>query len=160
MIIRHVLALLTGAFICSCSGKSGSENDTANDTVSTGQHTEVTATNQCFAHHARKDSAFLHLEIAGNSVSGKLSYALFEKDRNSGTIAGTITGDTIFARYTFASEGTKSIREVAFLKKETGWVEGFGEVTDSAGVMIFTDRSKLDFEKGLHFEPVECPAAP
>jgi len=159
MTIRNVLAAMTAALICSCSGKSGSENDTTSDTTAAEAPIAATATNSCFAYAARKDSAFLHLKIDGDSVSGKLTYALFEKDANSGTIAGKTTGDTIFARYTFASEGTKSTREVAFLKKGNGWTEGFGEVKDSAGTMIFKDRSKLNFEKGLFFEPVECTAA-
>ncbi len=158
MTVRNTLALLTSAFMCSCSGNSGSDS-TSSDTSSVQQETAMPAI-QCFAYQAQKDSAFLHLEINSGIVSGKLSYVLLEKDRNDGTIAGTMSGDTIFARYTFSSEGSQSVREVAFLKSGNDWVEGFGDAKDSAGVMIFTNRSGLDFEKGLHFKPVECPAAP
>ncbi len=158
MTIRNAFAFLAAAFICSCSGKSGSENAAAEDTTSQESTTVASATLQCFVYQSRKDSASLNLEITGEKVSGKLSYALFEKDRNTGTFVGTITGDTILARYTFASEGSESVREVAFLKKGERWVEGFGEVKDSAGVMIFANRSKLDFQKGLDFKPAECPS--
>ncbi|SDE99037.1 hypothetical protein SAMN04487996_108139 [Dyadobacter soli] len=159
MTIRNTLALFAAVFICSCSGKSGSENNASDDTSSIKSTIAIGPTNQCFAYQVRKDSAFLNLEIAGQRVSGKLSYAIFEKDRNEGKLSGTMSGDTIFAHYTFASEGTQSVREVVFLKTGQNWVEGFGDVKDSAGVMIFSDRSKLDFKKGLSFKPVECPSA-
>ncbi|WP_342087009.1 hypothetical protein [Dyadobacter sp. OTU695] len=160
MTAPSLLISLTATLICACSGKTGSEDNAIDSTISIEQTTQVPATNNCFAHQTQKDSAFLNLEIADSTVSGKLSYAFFEKDRNDGTITGTIAADRIFAHYTFTSEGTQSAREVVFRKKGEGWVEGFGEMKDSAGVMIFKDRSKLDFEKGLYFEPVKCPAKP
>lgn len=65
-----------------------------------------------------KDSIFLQLHIDNNIVNGDLEYKRFEKDRNKGTIKGMFRGDTLFADYTFMSEGVMSVREVMFLKKE------------------------------------------
>lgn len=158
-IIRNVLALLTAAFICSCSGESCSSDGQAADTTADGVPANFEISD-CYAYQAAKDSAFLRIDILEDDMAvGKLSYALFEKDRNEGDFVGTIQGDKIFAHYTFNAEG-KSVREVAFRKAGDGWVEGFGEVKDSAGVMIFKNRAKVDFQKGLHFAPVKCKPAP
>ena len=157
MLTRNLLTALSAAMICSCSGNPGSQPTTVVD--STLDEPAANAISECFAYYSRKDTALLQLSISGNRIAGKLSYALFEKDRNNGTLAGTISGDTIMARYTFASEGTESVREVAFLKKGSDWIEGSGEVLDSSGVVIFSNRSKLRFDRGMKFEPAECPPA-
>jgi hypothetical protein len=113
---------------------------------------------ECFAYLSNKDSAFLHMNVEPDGiVTGDLEYKLFEKDQNRGRIEGKVNGDTLLANYKFMSEGTESTREIAFLKKEGSWVEGFGPVQEKDGAMQFSDRSKLDFSKGLVFKNAECP---
>ncbi|WP_439557805.1 lipocalin family protein [Dyadobacter sp.] len=112
---------------------------------------------ECFVYKSRKDSAFLHVNVADSIVTGELFYAFYEKDRNQGKIDGVMRGDTIYAKYTFVSEGTESTREVVFLKKGPQWIEGFGEVEDRDGSMVFKDRSKLKFRRGLAFKGIRCP---
>ncbi|GGM79783.1 hypothetical protein GCM10010967_09440 [Dyadobacter beijingensis] len=132
---------------------AGGQADTTDDGIPAG-----VGNSDCYVYQTKGDSAFLRIDTGKDDrVAGELSYDFHEKDRNRGQFTGTLNGDTILARYTFQAEGSESIREVVFLKKGSGWVEGFGEVKDSAGVTLFKDRSKLDFEKGLHFEPSECP---
>lgn len=114
---------------------------------------------ECFVYKMKKDSAFMHINVADSIVTGELAYAFFEKDRNLGRIEGKMIGDTLLVQYTFVSEGTESTREAAFLKKGSGWVQGFGEVKDTAGLMVFKDRSKLRFKRGLFFKGVKCPPA-
>jgi hypothetical protein len=160
MTIRTVLMPLAVACLFACSGKPGSGDSQTADTSSNASLPSAVAFSECYVYETAKDSASLRIDIAEDQMAvGELSYSLFEKDRNRGKIMGVISGDTLVARYTFTAEGQESVREVVFLKKGSGWVEGFGEVKDSAGVMIFSDRSKLDFEKGMHFEPVECAGA-
>lgn len=155
MTIRQMLSLVTIASLLSCSGKTGSEEDKlAESATDTSQASPEIG---CFVYQMQKDSALLHLETAGRGVTGKLSYHLYEKDSNTGTLAGIMEGDTFIARYTFTSEGRESIREVAFLKTGSGWVEGFGDVKDSAGIALFKNRSTLNCEKGLRFDRVDCP---
>ena len=112
----------------------------------------------CYAYTTEKDSAFLHIDITSDSiVTGNLEYKLFEKDRNRGEIDGKLYGDTLLAKYKFMSEGVESTREVAFVKKDGNWVEGFGPAEEKNGSMQFSDRSKLDFAKGLVFKTADCP---
>lgn len=154
--IQKLLPFLLAPCFLACSGRSGSTE--VADTAATEQ--APSARRECFTYQMQKDTAWLHLNTDGNSVTGELSYALFEKDKNSGRVAGEMRGDTLVADYTFMSEGVESVREVVFLKKDGGWTEGFGEVTDAAGKMAFKDRSKLDFAKGMHFRPTDCAGLP
>lgn len=112
---------------------------------------------ECFVYKVKKDSAFMHINVADSIVTGELVYAFFEKDKNQGKINGVMRGDTLLANYTFVAEGTESTREVVFLKKGTGWLEGFGSVVDENGQMVFKDRSRLNFKKGLNFKGIKCP---
>jgi hypothetical protein len=112
---------------------------------------------ECFAYKMKKDSAFMHINVADSIVTGELMYWFHEKDKNQGKIDGVMRGDTLLVKYTFVAEGTESTRESAFLKKGSGWVEGFGEVIDENGVMVFKNRSKLSFRKGLNFKGIKCP---
>jgi hypothetical protein len=112
---------------------------------------------ECFVYKMKKDSAFMHINVADSIVTGELVYSFFQKDKNRGKISGMMRGDTLLASYTFVAEGTESTREVAFLKKGTGWLQGFGEVVDQKDGVIFKDRSKLNFRKGLNFKGIKCP---
>ena len=89
-------------------------------------------------------------------MNGTLSYNLFEKDKNNGTITGIVKGDTIIADYTFQSEGTTSTREVVWLKKNDDLVEGFGDTEELKGKMKFKNTSNLRFDQSMVFKPIVC----
>jgi hypothetical protein len=83
-------------------------------------------------------------------------YNLFGKDSNTGTIQGQIKGDTIFAEYTFLSEGRESVREIALLRKGNTLVEGYGEVKPVGNKMVFTSTSTLNFGNGVKLSKTNC----
>ncbi len=99
---------------------------------------------------------FLHLKISDNIVTGDLTYNLFQKDNNKGTLQGTMKGDTLIAEYKFLSEGTESIREVAFLKKENDFVEGYGDVDEINGKVRFKNTGALNFSNNVLLKNIEC----
>ncbi|MCF2488356.1 hypothetical protein [Dyadobacter sp. CY347] len=145
----HLIIALTCIF-ASCTKKE-SETTSTNETA-------AQPSSECYAYATGKDSAFLHVDVTSDSiVTGELEYTLFEKDKNQGKIEGKINGDTLLASYKFMSEGVESTREVVFLKKDGDWVEGFGPVEEKDGSVMFSDRSKLDFTKGLTFKNAGCP---
>lgn len=114
---------------------------------------------QCFAFV--NDSSTVELSFNVNShqeVNGKLSYKLYGKDKNEGTIIGNIKGDTLIADYTFMSEGVSSIREVAFLQKDATYIEGYGDVAEANGKVVFKDKKKLKFIPKMILTKVECKA--
>jgi hypothetical protein len=119
---------------------------------------EETVSEECYSTIIKKDTISMSLNVKGNLIaSGKLSYKFFEKDKNEGTLVGEIKGDTLFAEYTFMSEGVSSIREVAFLKKGNTYVEGYGDVVDdNKGKVTFKDAKQLKFEGNIVLSKVDC----
>jgi hypothetical protein len=112
---------------------------------------------QCFAYRTETDTVRLTLQTTQPTVTGQLAYRYFEKDRNQGTISGTMHGDTLLADYTFQSEGRQSVRQVAFLRRDIGFVEGYGPVAERAGKMAFTSPRTLHFDAKYTLLPVACP---
>lgn len=111
----------------------------------------------CYTFATKKDTAFMHINVTDDIVSGDLEYQFFEKDSNKGTIKGKMIGDTLIADYTFLSEGTTSIREVVMIKKDNDFIEGFGDVQELDKKVSFLNRAKLSFKNGLTFKKTNCP---
>ncbi|RYZ49481.1 MAG: hypothetical protein EOP49_16180 [Sphingobacteriales bacterium] len=110
----------------------------------------------CYMFINEKDTVCLKLEGTGKNVTGKLLYQYFAKDKNTGSLKGEMTGDTLWAKYTFMSEGQTSDRELVFLRKGEDFVEGFGKLNDSTGEPDFSDRSALHFESKMVLKKVDC----
>lgn len=118
---------------------------------------EKPAVEECYKGILKEDTIAMTLVIKDNEITdGQLSYHLFEKDKNDGTLKGQIKGDTIFADYTFMSEGKQSVREVAFLKEGDAYIEGYGEVKEVNGKMIFVDPKQLKFDSKTILSKSEC----
>lgn len=140
--------LLTAA----CTTEKSDQTDTTQKSVAT----EVVETQACYSSVMGQDTMLLRVENLGGNVTGNLSYNFYEKDDNTGTLRGEMRGDTLLADYTFQSEGTESVRQVAFLKKGDGFVEGYGDAEDRAGKMVFKNTAALDFGSGTAFTKVPC----
>ena len=93
------------------------------------------------------------LNFTGDLVKGDLTYKLFEKDKNFGTIEAVVHGDTIIGTYKFSSEGKLSEREVAFLKQGSDLVEGFAPMNENG--TKFTSKADLDFT-GIVLQSDNC----
>lgn len=117
---------------------------------------EVASNTTCYKHVSGKDSVRIQLTGNGNNVTGELVYSFFEKDKNTGTLEGQMKGDTIFADYTFQSEGSTSVREIALLKRGDELVEGYGEVREQAGKMVFVNKSALNFDGKMILQETPC----
>lgn len=110
----------------------------------------------CYRYVSEKDTVMLQMEKMNDEVAGTLSYNYFEKDKNDGTFEGTMVGDTLKADYTFESEGSVSVRELIFIKKENKLVEGYGEVEELDGKMKFKNNTKFNFNNNMSLEEVNC----
>jgi hypothetical protein len=126
-------------------------------TQATQEPTAATTGPQCYAHLTATDTIRLTLQTTQPTVTGQLTYHYYEKDRNQGTISGTMHGDTLLADYTFQSEGTTSVRQVAFLRRDIGFIEGFGPVAERGGKMVFEKLSALQYDAKYTLLPVACP---
>src|SRR5689334_15615667 len=139
------LALLT-----SC----GSQPEKSKEQTSTQEKAKEEIPMTCYQYASQGDTVALKLVHLGDSYSGSLVYLFKEKDRNMGTIQGTMRGDILVADYTFNSEGTKSIRQVAFKKVGSTYVEGYGEAVDENGVMKFKDITSLNFGSSIVLQEI------
>lgn len=109
----------------------------------------------CYSSFKNNDTIRLTMTIMNDTVMGNLKYSLFGKDKNDGSIYGHFSGDTLFADYSFMSEGKESIREIAFLKRGDSLSEGYGDVEEKNGKFIFKNKAGLTFGAGIVLE--KCP---
>ncbi|TCD07063.1 hypothetical protein EZ449_14830 [Pedobacter frigidisoli] len=147
---------LAAVFFASCQGGTAKKTQAKIDsTIVTNSENQVDA-KECFQFIKNRDTASLSINKTDNTVKGNLSYNFYEKDKNAGTISGLVKGDTIIADYTFQSEGTKSVREVVWLKQGNQLIEGFGDVQEVDGKTKFKDISKLKFGASMVFSKTPC----
>lgn len=116
----------------------------------------VEAGENCYAFNNGKDSIKMSILINDNKAKGNLNFNYYEKDANRGTFSGTLNGDTLWANYTFVSEGIESKREVVFLKQENNWIQGYGNVMEKNGEFVFTNHNDIRFDNNFVLEKVEC----
>lgn len=146
------IILLSGLCILTFSCKKETSETTTPETVA-----EKPAIEECYKGILKEDTIAMTLVIKENEITdGQLSYHFFEKDKNDGTLKGQIKGDTIFADYTFMSEGKQSVREVAFLKEGDAYIEGYGDMEEHGGKMIFKDSKHLKFDSKTILSKSEC----
>ncbi len=155
MIKSFFFLVVTSGILISCNNRTANNSDSAKTNNTEHPATDNQA-NHCYAYTSEKDSVFMEITTSGNSVSGTLTYKIFEKDQNRGTIRGTMNGDTLIAAYKFMSEGIESVREVAFIKKGNDFLEGFGEVEEVNGAMKFKDISRINYSSNMVLRRVEC----
>lgn len=142
-----ILSAITAIAFASCNNNSTKVETTEIPVDSTAAAAPVLDTvSTCYTFKNDKMFVALHTDVVGTKVTGQLAYNYAEKDDNSGTISGEYKGDTLFAEYKFISEGTESIREVAFVKSANTLTEGFGEVVENGGKVIFKDKATLKYE--------------
>jgi hypothetical protein len=136
-------------------GCNSSSNKTENETKQTEPQIAAASTS-CYVLENRKDTVSLKITIDKNHVSGDLLYHYFEKDRNTGTINGEIKGDTIFATYTFMSEGIESKRGVVFLTKGDDLIEGYAAIDPTTGEPNLSDHSAIKFDGKFILKKSDC----
>lgn len=136
------VVFLTVLFSCNQNSTSTKENQ--NDSLAIEEKADFIDQNKkCFLATLAKDSAFLALKVVEGKVEGTLSYKFFEKDKNTGTVEGTLNNDTLNLIYTFSSEGSISTRPVKMLINNGQIFEIYGDEIAIKG-------------KGLIYDPSGC----
>lgn len=157
--MKKVLAITTLILTIFVSCKKATDTEPVQITPSPPKEAEVaeSAGNQCYASTANNSIIELSFNVNSHQeVNGKLHYEISGKDKNDGTIVGNMKGDTLIADYTFMSEGVSSVREVAFLKREGTFIEGYGDVVTANDKVSFKDKSKLKFDQKTILSSVAC----
>lgn len=152
-VFKAVAFTLTVSLLAALS--SCNQSPTENSAVNMKTSAKDSTFNICYSSIVKKDTVLLNALMTGDSIKGSLGYKLYEKDQNNGSILGKVFGDTIKANYTFMSEGTESVREVIFLKKDTLLIEGYGNVKEENGKVVFANIKDVKFN-GLVLAKVPC----
>lgn len=120
------------------------------------KHPKLDSTvNVCYLAVVEKDSVVLNAHMKGDSVTGSLSFKMYEKDHSDGSFRGKMYGDTLRAIYNFVSEGMESVSEIAFLRKDSLLIQGYGPAKEVDGKFVFKDFSAVKFE-GAALRKVGC----
>ncbi len=137
-----LLLLFCIVTLVACNNSSQQKPSAINTPVAVAEAADL---NGCYGYKTAKVTISLQARTIGDSVTGTLIYNYAEKDDNTGTFKGTFSGDTLFADYTFTSEGMETVREVAFIRNGDKLKEGYGDVEDRDGKIVFRDRGFLIF---------------
>jgi hypothetical protein len=91
-----------------------------------------------------------------DKVNGTLEYNIYEKDKNTGVIAGTMQDNILRATYEFQSEGVKSTRNVVFKIMGEQAYEAQADSLTTDGLPVFnSDAALLKFEPSP-FKKIPC----
>jgi hypothetical protein len=112
---------------------------------------------ECYSYVKNRDTVSLSLNVVNKILTGNLSYNFFEKDKSKGKVSGEMKGDTLLLNYTFEAEGTTSVRQVAYLKKDQQLLEGYGDVEEKNGNMVFKNLRELKYgPEGVVLKKISC----
>jgi hypothetical protein len=150
--------MLSIVSLLSCNPKTTTADDIQNNSASTTatENKIMVPATTCYMGTMGKDTFQLKVEVFENVVTGNLAYLFHEKDRQKGTFEGTMEGDTLIANYTFAAEGQTSVRQIAFLLSGEKATEGYGDIEEKNGAMVFKNVKTLRFGKGPNLAKVTC----
>lgn len=145
--------------LVSCKDKaSEAEKSNLETTIDEGSALSTTELGtDCYIYEGNGSKITLQITSITDEVSGSLTYALLEKDTNTGTFNGTFDDAVLIADYTFMSEGLQSTREVVFLLKDGQLIEGYGEIEVDGPAAKFKDTAALTFSSTMPLSKTECP---
>ena len=158
---NYILSAFIAIAALSCEKKSTekvSSQTKAPDSVTvreSNEPVEPSTLQSCYFAANGKDSVFVSLDDNLGTITGKMRYKNFEKDSSSGDVMGTQNGDTIKLSYTFQAEGTTSEREIYFLKKDGGLIEGIGDHKTESNKDLYANPTQLKYE-GNTLKQIDC----
>lgn len=157
MKVLNVFGVIFIVGLFACNNEPKTTGTAVKDTVTPAPVNDIKLPGyMCFAKQSASDTFWLQLNVFEHVVTGNLNYIFREKDSNRGELEGKMNGDTLIADYTFMSEGKKSVRQVAFLVKDSVATEGYGDLEEKDGKMIFKNPRSLTFGKGIVMTRVSC----
>lgn len=149
-----LLTLLVLAFV-SCK-----EKEEKTDHWATGEPIEEeivsSPTLEIGCYQYNKNDDFINLKITNTEhpVTGNLTYAYSQKDKNTGTFTGELNNGKLIGTYTFQSEGRDSKRQVAFLLHNHQLTEGYGELSEDG--TMFKDLEAINYNSPMPLTKTDC----
>jgi hypothetical protein len=157
---KVILLSSFAALLLNCNKKAEAPvKETASvDTTTTKEQDldTVNAKSSCYMGVTGKDTVFASIDDNLGTITGKLRYKNNEKDGSKGDVTGFKSGDTLKLTYEFQSEGSKSKRDIYFIRKNNTLIEGIGEQKDENGQMKYANDNKISYKEGQKLEPANC----
>ena len=159
MVLKNIALLGLFLLAGSCNNKGKSSIEVNPDTIANKTAT-ITITDSlpsgCYAQIMKRDTSLLQLENKDNIVNGSLSYNIYEKDRNDGTLQADIDKNIVSGWYIFKSEGIVSVRQVAWKINGDELWPAIGEVVQKNDTAMFAQPDKLRYDSLRPFKKVPC----
>ncbi len=157
MLKGYLIIFITCLLGPGCKNKIKTEEVAVTADTTAMENADKKEAGSCYLAITGMDSILMHIVIENTAVAGHLHYRFSEKDKSGGNLFGIMRGDTLVADYKFIAEGMESEREVAFLKRGEEFIEGYGEVEEKDGRVVFRNLSSLKFE-GKPMQLTDCAA--
>ena len=143
--------------LSNCKKASSTESEKTTEVASEMvEESKAVSSTECYIYNANGSKIELQMKTNNNEVNGTLTYELKEKDSNKGTFVGTINDSILIAQYKFQSEGTESIREIAFLIKDNQLIEGYGDIITEKNRTKFKDINTLKYASNMPLMKTSC----
>jgi hypothetical protein len=159
MVLKNITLLGLFLFAGSCNNKGKSSTEVNPDTI-VNKTAAITITDSlpsgCYAQIIKRDTSLLQLENKDNIVNGSLSYNIYEKDRNDGTLQADIDKNIVSGWYIFKSEGIVSVRQVSWKINGDELWPAIGEVVQKNDTAMFAQPDKLRYDSLRPFKKVPC----
>ncbi|WP_133757527.1 hypothetical protein [Gelidibacter sediminis] len=140
----------------SCNDNS-KKHTTSKDSETKTEFKNTHVNEHCFLYAKNNDTIQLVLKEYKTTATGYLLFNFYQKDGSHGSFEGVMKGDTLFADYNFEAEGTKSKREIIFLKKGQTLLQGYGELeVDAHNRTVFKKDATITFDDKFPLTAVAC----
>ena len=151
---KILIFFLVTTVAISCKKKE-SKNDTPQESKEVVVETPTTLLKVgCYEYNNDGNQILFEIIEIDNTIKGNITYALTEKDSNTGTFIGELNEDKLIGTYTFSSEGTESTREMAFMVKDNQLIEGFGELNETGDA--FKDKNNISYTSTMPLTKIDC----
>lgn len=156
MIIKSICFLGLFLFAGACNNTGKSSTEISSDTAVNNIATDDTLSSGCYSQIVQRDTSFFQLENKDSIISGSLTYNVYQKDRNDGTLQAELSGDVLTGWYLFRSEGIISVRQVSWKVRGDELWPGMGEVIQKNDTMLFAQPDKLQYDSTRPFKKIPC----
>lgn len=151
--LKVIVFAFLAVSLFSCKNKEGKPKAaTVQETVE--EAVMPTIEKGCYSYNENGSMVNLEITKNDNPVAGNLTYALAEKDKNTGTFSGEFKDGKLLATYTFQSEGMESKRQVAFMLKDNQLVEGYGALNEEGTMFIAVDS--INYSSTMPLTKTDC----
>jgi hypothetical protein len=126
------------------------------NTVTPPSDNKDTTIGGCYSQVYKRDTVTLQIDVKGNNVTGPLTYKIFQKDRNDGSIKAVLADSVISGWYLFRSEGIMSVRQIAWRVKPGRLLPAMGEMVQRNDTTMFVNADRLQFDNSKPFVKTTC----